>query len=91
MEWAGLGILSSPQVDFTHFFSLPRKYFWKTPRFDAIFAVWLPSSIFSLSPLILKLLAPNPCVACEEFSPVLDFLEKVSWTPLQFLKFVGPI
>ena len=43
-----------------------------------LFAVWFPSSTCSLYPRVLDLLAPDPCVASGELSPVLDFLDKVS-------------
>ena len=41
MKWTGLSILSSPQVDFPHLFSKPRKYCSKTPQTDTLFTVWL--------------------------------------------------
>ena len=56
-----------------YLFSLPRKYCLNTLQPDALSAVWLPSSTRSLSPLVLELLVPNPCVVSEKLSPALDY------------------
>ena len=60
MEWTGLSILSSPQVDFSHFFSLRRKYCFKTPQYEALFAA---CGVWELSPVwyFLEFFLILPC------------------------------
>ena len=64
----------------------PTKDCLKNPQPDVLFAVWLPSSTCSLSPLVLELLIYDPCVASAELSPVLEFFWKCILSPFTISK-----